>query len=353
MTKRKLCIGLAAALVISVLVASPAQAAVWSGSVVQSNPVPSAGSNVYTLTISSGATTTANAVKCVRIEFDTQADGAGTIPTGLNIGSATLSGSFTTAQTLSTFTPSYTNAGTGVVTYTNVTGGTGTNGTIILSAVTNGSTADDDFYIRYNTYNNTNCSSSPQDDFVAASIWTAGTTATVVIEPSLTYTVNTIAAASTCNGVTTTDASTSSAFTLRPTLAANKVAGQRHDVATNASGGYSLYMRHSQLPTSGGNDIDALGTHTYGTPGNFSASGTEAWGFSTNDATLAGGTGNRFTNGGAKWAPLTTSSPGDVVADAAAPGSAQTQVCFQVGASSTTPAGTYTTAITYTAAGNF
>ena len=88
----------------------------------------------------------------------------------------------------------------------------------------------------------------------------------------------------------------------------------------------------------------------------FSAAGTEAWGFSTADATLAGGTANRFTSGGAKWAPLSISVPGDIVADAGAPVSGvggQTQLCFEAGAGAATASGVYTTSIIYTAAGNF
>ena len=45
---------------------------------------------------------------------------------------------------------------------------------------------------------------------------------------------------------------------MKPTLVTNKVSGQRHDVATNAKAGYSLYMRDTALPTSGSNDIDAV-----------------------------------------------------------------------------------------------
>ncbi len=344
-------------LLVPLLIAAPAQAASWSGNVVLSDPRPSATSVGYTLSITAGATTTANAVKCVIIEYDTSADGTGGIPTGLSgLATSTLSGTFTSANALSTFTRDATSAAVGILKFTHATGGTGSNGTVILSGVTNGSTADTSFFVRYNTYNNTDCTSSAQDSFVVAAIWTNGTVATIRIDPSLSYTINSIAAAGTCNGVTTTDASTSTSLDMRPTLVTNKVSGQRHDVATNATGGYSLYMREAALPTVGTDNIDALTVATYASPTAFSAAGTEAWGFSTNDAALAGGTGNRFTSGGAKWAPITTAVPGDVVADSAAPISGaggQTQLCFQVGAGTATAAGVYTTTVIYTAAGNF
>lgn len=321
------------------------------------DPRPSTASVDYTLTIGSGATTTANAIKCVVIEFDTVADGSGGIPAGLSgLASSTLAGTYTSANALSTFTRDASSAASGIIRFTHATGGTGSNGTIVLSGVTNGSTADNDFFVRFSTFNNTNCSSSPIDNFVSANIWTNGTTATINIEPSITYTINAIAASASCNGVTTTDASTSTSLDMKPTLIANKISGQRHDIATNAVGGYSLYMRHTALPTSGSNNIDALAGATHASPTAFSAAGTEAWGFSTADATLAGGTANRFTNGGAKWAPLATSVLGDVVADATVPvagAGGQTQICFEAGSGATTPSGVYSTSIVYTAAGNF
>ena len=350
---------LVAAALLPLIAAAPASATLLNGNVVLSDPRPSATNVTYTFNATAGATTTANAVKCVVVELDTNASGTGGIPAGVGgLAGSTLSGTFNTGGTaLSAFTRDASQAAAGIVSFTDATGGTGSNGTIVLSGVTNGSTPDDDFFVRINTFNNTNCATSPQDTFTSASIWTNGTTATITIEPSLNYTINAIGAAQACGGATTTDAATSTAFDLHPTLVTNKIAGQRHDVATNAVAGYSLYMRHSGLPTSGSNDIDALaGGASYSAPATFSAAGTEAWGFTTGDSTLAGGTANRFTNGGPKWAPLSTSVPGDVVADSAGPiagAGGQTPLCFEAGASATTASGVYTTSVIYTAAGNF
>ena len=209
----KIFLALSGRRVLPLVIASPATAATWSGAVVISDPRPSSTSVDYTLSIGSGATTTANAIECVVVEFDTSADGTGGIPTGLaGLASSTLSGTYTSANLLSAFTRDSTSAAVGIIKFTHATGGTGSNGTIVLSGVTNGSTPDDDFFVRYSTFNNTDCATSPIDSFVSANIWTNGTTATINIEPSLSYTINSIAASSTCNGVTTTDASTSTAL---------------------------------------------------------------------------------------------------------------------------------------------
>ena len=80
-------------------------------------------------------------------------------------------------------------------------------------------------------------------------------------------------------------------------------------------------------------------------------SGT-GFGYSTDDNSLTGGTGDRFTNGGPKFAGFTTSAPGDPVADHSGPvlteiSNENFNISYRVSADQNTSAGTYTTTVIY------
>ena len=70
-------------------------------------------------------------------------------------------------------------------------------------------------------------------------------------------------------------------------------------------------------------------------------------GYTVDDATLSP-TANRFTNGGAKFAAMTTSNPEVHYGSGVASNDADC-IGYQVGVSAATPAGTYSTTVTYTA----
>ena len=81
----------------------------------------------------------------------------------------------------------------------------------------------------------------------------------------------------------------------------------------------------------------------------FPSAGTEAFGYTTSDSSLGTGTVDRFTNGGAKWAALTALNA--EVSYGTGPVSVDTVfVAYQAGVGATTPAGTYSTILVYTAA---
>lgn len=118
--------------------------------------------------------------------------------------------------------------------------------------------------------------------------------------------------------------------------------------STNAYNGYTVYGRDTQSLTYQTSTI-ANYASTNSAPTTWSGMG---FGYTTNDNNLVGGTSNRFTNGGPKYAGFTTASPGDPVADHTGPvlspiNNEQFTVSYRVTASSTTPAGPYQTTVLY------
>jgi hypothetical protein len=108
-----------------------------------------------------------------------------------------------------------------------------------------------------------------------------------------------------------------------------------------------VYTRYTAQPTSGANTINNH-TGSNAAPTAFSAAGTEAFGYTTEDATLSG-TADRFTSaGGNKWAAFTTSNA-ELVFNATAVSSQTTRVGFQTGIATTTEPGSYVTSVIYTA----
>lgn len=118
--------------------------------------------------------------------------------------------------------------------------------------------------------------------------------------------------------------------------------------STNAYNGYVVNARETgQLSGTFGTIADYGSSNA--SPSIWSGIG---FGYTTNDSNLSGGTANRFTNGGPKYAGFTTSSPGDPVADHAGPVTSpisndQFTISYYVKANNTTSAGKYTTTILY------
>ena len=118
--------------------------------------------------------------------------------------------------------------------------------------------------------------------------------------------------------------------------------------STNAYNGYIVYGRNTGALTYGSNTI-----LDYSSPNSAPTvwSGT-GFGYSTNDSNLSGGTANRFTSGGPKYAGFSTSTPGDPVADTAGPIltpiSAETYtISYEVTTTNIKPAGPYRTTVIY------
>lgn len=119
--------------------------------------------------------------------------------------------------------------------------------------------------------------------------------------------------------------------------------------STNAYNGYTIYGRETG-PLTFASETIADYTGTNGSPTIWTGTG---FGYTTNDSSLAGGTADRFTNGGPKYAGLTTAIPGDPVADHTESVedspviNEQFSISYRVTGDSTTPAGAYTNTIVY------
>lgn len=338
-------------LLILLLVQVTRVSALSTASVTLSDPRPNAATVSYDFQ-TSGVTT--SPIKCIRVEFDTAADGSGGKPSGLDITNAALSGSSDYIPTPASWTVSNNNT-TGVSSITFGTGETPASASgrnVILTTITNGNTASNDYFLIFNTYNNTDCSSSPVDNITIGFIYTDGQSVTVNVEGSLAFSVAGVTGngSATVNSATITNGLATTSTTIpfgTVTSSANKVAAQDLTVSTNSTNGYTVYTRYTAQPTSGSNTIDDH-SGSNASPSAFSAAGTEAFGYTTEDSTLTG-TAARFTSsGGDKWAAFTTSNA-ELIYNATAVSNQTTRVGFQTGVSAVTQPGSYTTTVIYTA----
>lgn len=153
--------------------------------------------------------------------------------------------------------------------------------------------------------------------------------------PSLTFSVdsNTLTFSNLNAGNSFTDSSKSTILT----------------TSTNAYNGYVINARSTGPLTAPG-----FGTIAdFGSPNSAPATwaGT-GFGYTTDDSSLTGGTADRFTNGGPKYAGFTTSTPGDPVADHPGPvttaiSNENFTVSYKVATDQMQQAATYTTTVLY------
>lgn len=308
-----------------------------------SDPRPSAVGTTYTFTWSNVTTST---IKCIKIRFSTVSTGV-TVPTGMITTSTGVASLSTYVPNPAGWTVDATTNGTVLVTYSGGTApASASSRTLVLSNITNGSVADTRYFGLFDTYNNTDCSSQAVDSGVVSFILTNGQLVSLTIDPSLTFTVNAVSVGQTVNGSPTTVATTSTTVPFGPiTSASNGIAAHDLTVSTNAGNGYTVYTRYTGALTSGsGSTIpDFTGSNT--TPAVFSAAGTAAFGYTTEDVTLGGGTANRFASN--KYAAFTTSNS-PVIDSTTSVGSTTTRIGYQAGVANTTAAGTYTTTVIMT-----
>ncbi len=124
-------------------------------------------------------------------------------------------------------------------------------------------------------------------------------------------------------------------------------------VTTNSATGYVVYTWSTQAMTKGAHTIpDWSGTNA--SPTSF-PNGSFGFGYSTDDSTLTGGTADRFTNGGAKYAGFIHNGPGDPVADRTSGPvvNEQNTITYRLAGGVGQQAGTYTTVVVYVVATTF
>jgi hypothetical protein len=322
-------------------------ATLTDGTLLISDPRPSATGVDYSF--SAGGFTTGTALECVQMSFSVNADGTGGAPAGLTTTSSTLASS--TLITAGSWTVN--NALNGSLRITNGTGETpNASGNVVWGGVTNGNTADTTYYATFSTYTNTDCSTGLIDSTVVTLVYKDGALVELVIEPTLTFTVNGVASSESVNGATTnqTTSATSINFGNSVTATTNGVSAHDLEVSTNAPGGYTVYTRHTG-DLSSGSDIIAAHTGTNAAPTAFASAGTAAWGYTTSDSSLGGGTGNRFISN--LWSGFSTTNEPVFDNTTASTGTETTRVGHQVGIAATTPAGTYQTTVIYTVASTY
>jgi len=318
-------------------------AVLTTGSVTLSDSRVSQTAVSYTVQFS-GVTT--SSIRCIRAQFSDAAT-AGSKPTAMDITSLTLGGTSNYVPTPASWTVANNNT-TGVASITFATGevpASASTRTVVLNAVTNGSTVATTYFLQFSTFNNVDCSTAPVDNGTIAFIYTNGQLVTATVDPTLSLTVASVASAQTVNGATTNITSTSTTIPFGAlSTATNRIAAQDITIGTNAASGYTLTTRYTAALTSGANTI-ANHTGTNAAPTTFTGVGTASFGYTTNDATLGTGTPGRFATN--NWAAFTT-SPLEVAFNAGAT-SETIRVGYQVGISSTTPAGAYSTTVVYVA----
>jgi len=194
-----------------------------------------------------------------------------------------------------------------------------------------------------------------------SSVEAATTSATSVavsatVASSITLTIAGVASTTTVvTGVTTTVTTnaTSVAFgTVDNT--ANQIAAHDLTVSTNAINGYTTNAKYDHALQISSTTTITDWTGTNATPTKpFASPGTEAFGYTTNDAVLGTAPTGRFsTTTGGMWAKFETGDK-EVAYDAAPQASQTTRIGYQVGVAAITEAGTYTDTVTYTAVGSF
>ena len=315
-------------------------ATLTNAKVALADPRPSA---VTSYSFTGSTVTTATAVKCIKITLSSSASTV-TTPPGLTAASATVNASSTliNASTVGwTATPA-----ANTFTYTNTTGVTpaSATSTFVLDNVTSSSVADTGYYYKIGTFSDTACTTGI-DNATVQFINTNGSTLSLTVDNTLSFTVNALPASTVCGGGTSTAASTATTIPLGTvTAVANGLVCQSLSAATNATNGYTIYVRDTgQLTNSIGQTL-ADWTGSNATPTTFSAAGTEAYGYSTNDITLAGSAARFATN---KYAANTTTNA-EIAYEPAGLTTTTYQIAHQAGISLTTKPGTYQTTVIYT-----
>lgn len=285
-------------------------------------------------------------VKCLQVQFCTTATGACLVPTGMTTTAGTRNDGNWVGWTVANWTGVYTTNGT--VQYTYVTGEAGVAGrTFSVGNITNSSSAGA-YYGRISTFTDTGCSVAA-DSGTAAFAIISGVAVSATVAETLSFAINAVAGSQAVNGATTTVATTGSPTWTVPlgelSSSANSIAAHDLVVSTNAQGGYTTTVKYTAALTSG-TDTIADHTGTNAAPSAFPAAGTEAFGYTTNDAVLGTGTVNRFTTPGNYWAKF-TASPLEVAYSNAPVSNQTTRVGYQAGISGITKAGSYSTTVIY------
>lgn len=304
----------------------------------------------YTITL--GNITTATAIQCISIEFDTMHDGSGSLPTGMNIASAALSGSSTFMPTPASWSASVSG---NVVSLVNASGenpSSGDGGTIILTGITNGSVPETSYYSIVNTFSDDACTTPVDTNGVSAFTFTEGVLITATVDSALSFDVT--------DGVCDLGD--------LPTTGTHKGCDIDFSVATNASNGWSVSAK-GDSPGTNGSLYNSGATATIAAliaPGSLGAIGAaEAFGFNLvagntttpDTGTALGGdtTGvsidSAYSTANTFYWPGTTEDT--ILTDTGTTPGTNATILVGANRSAVTPAGNYSTILVLTVIANF
>lgn len=290
-------------------------------------------------------TATTGNVGSIKFEYCTTASGACSVPSGLTTTGATLS-----AQSGATgFSINATSNGAPYITRSAASIAASTPLSYTLSSVTNPSSVNTTFYVRISTYASTDTTGSAVDSGAVASSTANQITVSASVDETLTFCTGTSGiTSSSCAGATGTSVNLGSI-----TPSATGSGTSQIGVSTNGSTGYALTVTGTTL-TSGSNTIAALASQTASTQG------SNQFGLNLRDnATPNVGTDPAGSGSAAPTANYNTADQfrfvtGDSVASAAASDAFRLfTVSYIANVAGNTPAGTYSTALTYVATATF
>ncbi len=192
----------------------------------------------------------------------------------------------------------------------------------------------------------TNRTSPNSTYFIASTV-----TVSAIVDPSFTFTV--AGRSSSCNGQAGNNFQTGATATSVSLghLNATNVGGGAQDlsIATNAANGFTVYVRTSGATPnslrengSGHSIADVSGTNA--SPGSAPSTGTEGFGYTSSD------TSTPFTSN--TWTKLTNTNDSVLISSGGVQ-SKSSCVGYEVAIGATTPAGSYSSAVVYTAVPSF
>lgn len=318
-------------------------ALITSSSVQMSDSRTSSTSVTYKVGFTFPSTT---AIQCIQVKFGTTS-GLGTQPTGMTSGSGfTLTGGGLTQGNWSNYG---TNNGFLQIDASANQTPTATAATITWTGVTNTSTSGV-FYAQITTYStNTShtCSGQVDQSNVMALTTTSGITASVSVDPSISFSIANYGSAVNGSGDSSPVTTTSTTVPFG-TVAAGSTAWGSHTltVGTNAAHGYDLYVRDTQSLTDSNSDTvrnQACVSSDCTAVGN-----AQSFDGSTTQSSFAYTADNSNKSFGSnKWLGFTTTNT-DIASLTSATASDVTHVEYKVQISNAQAPGTYSTVIVYT-----
>jgi hypothetical protein len=314
----------------------------------------------YDYTFHADGGSTGTAIGCISIRFNTAADGSGSTPPGINAAGASMDWNNFITNTTGW---SYIERSTGFLRYaknTGTTARTSGGGDMVIGNMTYPTSGGVTYFAILSTYTSNDCLTGAVDSTTIAFVKPIDTVISVVVDPTLSFTISNRATA--CNNQTPTsyvDNSTGGANTGPSSLPlGNLISGtsrgsaQNLNVATNAGNGFSVYVKGAQstqnLRSGSHNFTDVSGA--YGVNGNGAASfdSGEAFGYTAADAT----SGSTINFGSNQFVALTNTSQ-SVMRGGVGVMAGSSCIGFQAGASNSTPAGVYTATVIYTVVPTF